>query len=160
VKGLSSLAVAVLALSTFACTASNVSQSTSNDDPPLTMAQTKWITDVLETSDKIDILFKNNVKEARQYFNVQVKVEEKYFANKDLLPTSDTRAILLVNTVKAYQQVVALITADEMGLPHDSPDDEMVKAVLRKALLRKIKSGKLTPDERKFVDDLRRELQN
>lgn len=159
-KGPSGLAVAVLVLCTFACTASNVSESTSRDDPPLTMAQTKWITDVLETSDKIDILFKNNVKDARQYFNVQVKIEEKYFANKDLLPAGDTRAILLVNTVKAYQQVVNLITADEMGLAHDSPDEEMVKAMLRKALLRKIKSGKLTPDERKFVDDLRQQLQN
>lgn len=159
-KGPFSLAVAVLVLSTFACTASDVSESTSRDDQPLTMAQTKWITDVLETSDKIDILFKNNVKDARQYFNVQVKVEEKYFANKDLLPAGDTRAILLVNTVKAYQQVINLITADEMGLAHDSPDEEMVKAMLRKALLRKIKSGKLTPDERKFVDDLRQQLQN
>jgi hypothetical protein len=160
VKAKSTLAVAVL-LSTFACTASNDSngsRSVPKDDPPLTMAQTKWITDVLEISDKIDILFKNTVKDARQYFNVQVQVEEKYFASQDLLPANDTRAILLVNTVKAYQRVVDRITADEMGLAHDSPDEEMVKAMLRKALLRKIKSDKLTPEERKFVDDLRQQL--
>jgi hypothetical protein len=60
--------------------------------------------------------------------------------------------------VKAYQRVVDRITADEMGLAHDSPDEEMVKAMLRKALLRKIKSDKLTPEERKFVDDLRQQL--
>jgi hypothetical protein len=160
VKIASSLALALIVFAIIGCTASNnpnTARAISKDDPPLTPAQSKWITDVLETSDKIDILFKNGVKDARQYFDVGSKVEQQYFANHDLLPAYDTRAILLANTVKAYQQVVALITANEMGQSGESPDGAMVKAVLRKTLLRKMKSGKLTPDERKVVDDLRRQ---
>lgn len=162
-KGTSGIALALLVFSIFGSTASNnlnIPRSAPKDEPPLTPAQSKWIADVLETSDKIDILFKNGVKDARQYFDVGKKVEEIYFANQDLLPAYDTRAILLANTVKAYQQVVALVTANEIGQSNESPDEIIVKAILRKTLLRKLKSGKLTPDEKKLVDDLRRQWQN
>jgi hypothetical protein len=138
---------------------SPASPSSLPDEPPLTPAQDRWLGDVLKETDKLDILYRNKVSDARRYFEAGSKMEAKYFEGEELLPKSDTRAILLINTVKAYQEAVALITTNEMGQSSESPDSLIAVAGLRKALLKKVRGGRLTPDEKKLVDDLRREWQ-
>jgi hypothetical protein len=127
------------------------------EDPPLTPVQARWITTVLEETDKIDLLFRRGEKDGSRYVEIGRKVEDAYFASDELLPSHDTRAILLGSTVKAYQRAVVLIAAGGEGSNEESPAALMTVAGMRKTLLRKIKNGKLTPEEQKLVDTLRRE---
>ena len=154
------LALTLFVALAFGCAApagnNNAAWTPPKDDPPLSPAQDKWIMEVLAASDKIDALYKRGVKDGRRYYDAGLKVEDKYFENRHLISDQDYRAVILANTVKAYQEACTLIISNE-GRRDENTDAAALKVSINKGLLLSIKKGNLTPEVKKLLDDLRRQ---
>jgi hypothetical protein len=121
-------------------------------EPPLTAKQKQWIVEVLNETDELDSIYKND-PDSYQFIDIGSRMEKKYIANQNLLPVDDIRRNLLMATVEAYQNVGLLRMRSQDATP------TFAAAVLRKALLRKVIEGQLTGQEQEIINILREKKQ-
>jgi hypothetical protein len=102
---------------------------------------------VLEMTDELDAVYRRKGP-ARQFILVGERVEAKVQKVELTLPKGDPRRDLMVNAISAYQQTAVLLKSKELGVSEEQPDALMALAGMRKVLLRKVLSGKLSKEEK------------
>ncbi len=118
---------------------------------PLTDSQRGAVEQLLTYSDKLDAMYKAN-RTGKDFIDTAKKLEAQAVDVEKTLPRGNAARDLFVNSMKAYQEA----TVDLMSqgrVKKDKPDATILAAGMRKALLRKVLVGSLSPEEEKIFKE-------
>lgn len=126
---------------------------------PLTDTQKADILVVMKMTEDLDSISKNRRKNKNAwalYVAKYTPTHEKFEQVYSSLPKNDAR-MMLYNMMEAYENVGSLLLGKFEGKTKESPDDMILVAGIRKALLKRIVEGNLTPEMIKLLEDVRQQ---
>ena len=131
--------------------------ATNNRLAPMPADKKADVLALMNLTDDLDKVVKNRGKTKNAwalYTAYYTQAHDKFAAIYPSLPKNDAR-MMLYNMMDAYENVGALMVGKPEVKTNESPDNMLLVADMRKALLKRILDNNLTPDMIKILESLR-----